>query len=588
MDYSITDFLGLLGSLGLFLYGMKVMSDALMRLAGDRMRHYLARATSNRLLAVLTGFGITAVIQSSSATTLMVVSFSNASLLSLTEAISVIMGANIGTTVTAWLIALLGFKVNMAAIALPLIALGFFFTFSKNDQTKHWGYFIIGFSLLFIGLQYLKDAVPDLKAHPEALAFLQNYTSQGFFSIVLFMIIGTLLTVIIQSSSATMAITIIMCFEGWIPFHLAAAMVLGENIGTTITANLAATVANHHAKRTARAHLIFNITGVIWMLIFISPFLGFINYLVVRFEGMSPYEETLAIPVALSLFHTLFNIVNTSLMINFVPFISRVVTRIVPSKEEQRKDFSRPHYLSKDAAKYPETGIKALLDESQRLFQHSTYKVVTHGLHVHRELFESNQKLKHILKSVERIDLDVDDIYLRKIKTIYGEILKFATELQDKQGLNVAEITMIRKILSADRLIVDVVKSIKPLHQNMYVYLNSDNEYIVSEYNRLRKLILKTLKICLRIVDSGVMHSRHEKKFNKLRQAMANYDALSSGRVESLIREQQIENHMATSLMNDSMLCIEISEHLIDIASVLYRQEKKFKQENLEEVAVAS
>ena len=278
MEYKLFDFLTLLGSLGLFLYGMKVMSDALMELAGDRMRKILASATSNPLFAVLTGFTITAVIQSSSATTLMVVSFANASLLSLTESIGVIMGANIGTTVTAWLISLLGFKVNMAAIALPLVGLGFLFSMSKQKNLRHWGYFIVGFAILFIGLQYLKNSVPDIKSSPEALAFLSDYTSKGYLSILLFLFIGTLLTVVIQSSSATMAITIIMCFEGWIPFDMAAAMVLGENIGTTITANIAALVANYRAKRTARAHFIFNMFGVAWMLVLFLPIIHGIGF----------------------------------------------------------------------------------------------------------------------------------------------------------------------------------------------------------------------------------------------------------------------------------------------------------------------
>ena len=208
MDYGLTDILTLLGSLGLFLYGMKVMSDSLIVLAGNRMRNILATTTSNRVFALLTGFLITAAIQSSSATTLMVVSFVNASLLTLTEAVGVIMGANIGTTVTAWLISILGFKVKMSAIALPLVGLGFLLSMAKKEQTRHWGHFIIGFAVLFIGLQFLKDSVPDIRHNPEVLAFLAEYTSQGYFSILLFLLIGTILTLIVQSSSATMALTL--------------------------------------------------------------------------------------------------------------------------------------------------------------------------------------------------------------------------------------------------------------------------------------------------------------------------------------------------------------------------------------------
>ena len=311
MNYGFTDILTLLGSLGLFLYGMKVMSDSLMEVAGDKMRNILASMTSNRVFGVFTGFLITSVIQSSSATTLMVVSFVNASLLTLFESISVIMGANIGTTVTAWLITILGFKVSMAAIALPLVGLGFLLTFSKNIKTRHWGGFVIGFAILFIGLQFLKDAVPDIKQNPEILEWLKAYTDLGFLSVLIFLLIGTVLTVVLQSSSATMALTLVMCYEGWIPFEMAAAMVLGENIGTTITANLAALVANLNAKRTARAHLIFNLLGVTWMLILFYPFLNGIEWFVTKNGGASPFDNPQAIPVALSAFHTVFNIINT-------------------------------------------------------------------------------------------------------------------------------------------------------------------------------------------------------------------------------------------------------------------------------------
>ena len=233
---------------------MMTMSDYLLRIAGSKMRAFLARMTSNSALGIFTGFLITSVVQSSSATTLMVVSFSNAALLTLTESISVIMGANIGTTVTAWLITVLGFKVSMSKIALPLIGLGFALTFSKKEKFKKiGGVFIIGFSLLFMGLDYLKGAMPDINQNPEFLSFLQRYTQLGYISIFLFLIIGTVLTIVVQSSSATMAITLIMCAQGWIPFEMAAAMILGENIGTTITANIAAMVSNYKAKRTARA-----------------------------------------------------------------------------------------------------------------------------------------------------------------------------------------------------------------------------------------------------------------------------------------------------------------------------------------------
>ena len=379
MDYGLTDILSLLGALGLFLYGMKVMSDALMELAGDRMRNILSTTMSNRFFAVFTGFTITAVIQSSSATTLMVVSFTNAGLLTLTEAIGVIMGANIGTTVTAWLISILGFKVSMSAIALPLVGLGFILSMNRKKNLQNWGYFIIGFAVLFIGLQFLKDYVPDIGNSPEILTFLSEYTSMGYASVLLFLFIGTVLTVIVQSSSATMALTLLMTYEGWIPFDMAAAMVLGENIGTTVTANLASLVANYQARRAARAHFIFNILGVAWMLVLFYPFLQAINTVVIRIEGVSPFVEATAVPVALSLFHTCFNIINTSMLLGFIKYIAAIAERMVPAVIDQEEAIDQPKYLDRSSLEYPQTGIKALFDESLRLLQNAAYKAITHG-----------------------------------------------------------------------------------------------------------------------------------------------------------------------------------------------------------------
>ncbi|MGB5509889.1 Na/Pi cotransporter family protein, partial [Robiginitalea sp.] len=292
MTYAFTDILQLVGALGLFLFGMKAMSDALTKLAGDRMRAILAGLTSNRFLGVLTGFLITSVIQSSSATTLMVVSFANASLLTLTESLSVIMGANIGTTITAWMITLLGFKVSMSSIALPLVGLGVGLTFLKNKNWEYWGTFIVGFGLLFIGLEFLKEHMPDIEKTPEVLAFLERYTRHGFGSVLLFLFVGTVLTVLIQSSSATMALTLLMAAKGWIPFEAAAAMVLGENIGTTITANIAAMVGNFRAKQTALAHFLFNFLGVVWMLMAFYPFLKGVAWMTERLGSGSPYVDS--------------------------------------------------------------------------------------------------------------------------------------------------------------------------------------------------------------------------------------------------------------------------------------------------------
>ena len=335
MEYSFYDFLKLLGSLALFLYGMKIMSEGLQKFAGDRLRRILTAMTTNRVTGVLTGMLITALIQSSSATTVMVVSFVNAGLLTLSQSIGVIMGANIGTTVTAWIISALGFKVDIAAFALPLLAFGIPLLFSQKSNRKSLGEFIFGFSFLFMGLSYLKNNAPDLSQNPDMLAFVQDYTGMGFFSILLFVLIGTVLTMIVQASAATMAITLIMCANGWISFELGAALVLGENIGTTITANLAALTGNTQARRAALAHLVFNVFGVIWVLCLFGPFTDGVSWFVENVMGSN--DPAVAVSFKLSAFHTCFNICNVLILIWFVKFIERTVCAIIPQKEQDEE-----------------------------------------------------------------------------------------------------------------------------------------------------------------------------------------------------------------------------------------------------------
>ena len=342
--------LTLLGALGMFLYGMNLMSAGLQKAAGSKMRGMLTAMTSNPFKGVLTGLGITSVIQSSSATTVMTVGFVNAGLLTLSQAVGVIMGANIGTTVTAWLVSLLGFKADISLFAVPLMAVGFILSLSKRDKRRHISELIIGFSLLFLGLSLMKESVPDLKETPEVLAFIQNWTSYGFGSVLIFLVFGTVLTLVLQSSSATMALTLIMVNMGWIPFEMGAAMVLGENIGTTITANIAAAVGNANARRAAMAHTLFNVFGVCWALALFRPFLMLVGTIITWLGLPSPMEivhtsevamtadESMSTLYGISMLHTLFNTFNTIILIWFVPVIVKIVERVIKDKQSDKED----------------------------------------------------------------------------------------------------------------------------------------------------------------------------------------------------------------------------------------------------------
>ena len=332
--------LTILGSLGVFLYGMRLMSEGLQQAAGSRLQRILAYMTSNRFAGVASGFLITSVIQSSSATTVMVVGFVDAALLTLRQAIGVIMGANIGTTVTAWIVALLGFKFSIGAAALPAIAVGTIMLLIKSIDRDDIAHAIIGFGMLFLGLSLLKDAVPDIRGNPEILRFLADYTNLGFGSFVIFVVVGTVLTITVQSSSAAMAITLTMTYSGWIDYYTAAAIVLGENIGTTVTAYLASLNGGVNAKRAARAHLLFNLFGVLWMAFVFRPVLGMV-------DGIVPGDVSHPTEIAahLAMFHTLFNVTNTVLCIGFVPVLERVVKRLVPDRELSAEQPYRLHYI---------------------------------------------------------------------------------------------------------------------------------------------------------------------------------------------------------------------------------------------------
>jgi len=573
MEYGTRDILELIGSLGLFLFGMKVMSDALLQLAGNSMRAILARLTSNRVLGILTGFMITSAIQSSSATTLMVVSFSNAGLLTLPEAISVIMGANIGTTITAWLITILGFKVSMGALALPLVGIGFALTFAKKERLKNWGTFIVGFALLFIGLEFLKDAMPDLNENPGILEFLNRYTETGFASVLLFLLIGTLLTIIVQSSSATMALTLIMTAQGWISFEMAAAMVLGENIGTTITANLAAIVGNFQAKRTARAHLIFNLIGVIWMLLLFYPFLSLIALMTQRIGGGNPYVSAIAIPVAISLFHTVFNICNTFLLAWFVKPIARLVERFVPEVLLPERTIDEPKFLKKSMLKYPETAIATLELETDYLFRNAIFEIVTHALNITRTDVRSDLKAKKIVKrSKEDFKTDVRALYLSKVKTIYGEIIRYATLAQSHLKLTEPQNHRISQLKLANRRMVEIIRDVGELNRNVSKYIDSENTAIRRAYDRLRQWMIRVLRAIYIPTEKISVAEYHD----SLLALLGELDTkLHEGHldVDRLIREEKINTEMMSSLINDQDHVHELTHKLIAVAEILYVQD---------------
>ena len=542
----ILQFFTLLGALGMFLYGMNLMSSGLQKAAGDRLRGFLSSMTSNPFKGVLTGLGITSVIQSSSATTVMVVSFVNAGLLTLAQAISVIMGANIGTTVTAWLVAWLGFKADISILAVPLMALGFILSISKKGQRRNISELIVGFSLLFLGLSLMKNSVPDLGSTPEVLSFIKGWQGFGFGSVLIFLVFGTVLTLVLQSSSATMALTLIMLNMGWIRFDMACAMVLGENIGTTITANIAAAVGNSSAKRAALAHTVFNLFGVIWALatfpwllkligLITSGIFGIPNPAADGFEvivekgpdGLPVQTDTQTSALyGLSMLHTLFNTINTLILIWFIPVIEKIVCFVIKDSKKKEEEAFRLKYISAGPLATPELATEQALKE------------IIHFAEI------SRNGLAYVRSAVNETDPDKFEEYREKLvkyeeisDRIDYEIAAFLNAVSAEE-ISVAtsyKIKAMYKIIGELESLGDSGESISRILSRKNIHKKEFDQNTVQKLNGLINLVDKAYAVMidnLKAADSGTLE--------EISNAYAAEDNINNQR--NFLREEEIEN----------------------------------------------
>lgn len=555
MDYGLIDFLKLVGSLGLFLYGMKIMSEGLQKLAGNKLRNILSAMTKNRIMGVLTGVMITTLIQSSSATTVMVVSFVNAGLLSLVQSIGVIMGANIGTTVTAWIIAFFGFgKFSISALAIPLMGIALPLIFSSKSRNKSMGEFIFGFSFLFMGLDFLQTSMPDLQNNPEVLAFVQNFTGMGLLSTLFFLMVGTVLTIIVQSSSATVAITLIMATKGWIDFPSAAAMIMGENIGTTITANLAAIPANISAKRAAFSHLMFNMFGVLWMLLVFKHFVHFIDNLVPSFAAAQPSEITRfitslspevytqittlpqselspelaalqdryltyqsATSYGLSLFHTLFNICNVSLMIWFVKLYEKICLRVIrPKKGEEEDEEFVLQYISTGMASTDELSI--LQAEKEMEVYAQRVKKMVGFVKKMTNLKNSDKKFLKLYNRIEKYE-DISDRMEVEIGSYLSKVSEGKLSNRSKER--------VRSILRAVTEIESIADSACNIARHLKRKMEAETEF--------EEAILENINSMYELTDKALDNMQLLLKNKKITET----DLVNSKHIETVINEKR-------------------------------------------------
>ena len=544
MNFGIFEILKLLGALGFFIYGMKIMSDGIQKLAGAQMRKIISSITNNKFAGVLTGFFTTSIIQSSSATTVMVVSFVNAGLLTLRQAIGVIMGANIGTTVTAFMLLAFGFgKFSISDYSLPLIGIGIPLYFTSKNTLKSLGEFLIGFAILFMGLDELKDLMSFIKEDPLLLrSIIDPVSGFGFFSVIIFVLIGTVLTVVVQSSSAAMAITLALCGGvNGIPFELAAAIILGENIGTTITANIAAAIGNVHAKRAARAHLFFNIIGVIWMLIIFFSFLDIVDYLlketffsklVIQGDDESLTRWSLAV------FHLLFNIINTFLLIWFIKNIEKAVIKLISSKGEDDEIHQLKYFSNNNLSN--EFSIVEVKNELQK-FVKITAKMNTFTQQLILET--DRKKINKLLQKLEQYEEITD--------RIENEVSEFLSKVNDSDlsSKSSEEIRSILTIISELENIGDVYYSIS---KNLERKIENKLYFIPSQRNNLLKMI-----------------SIVEKLFSTLDDIMNNMSNKNEKLIENSYLLENELNKLHYKLKKDHLKSIEKKEYKIK-SGILY------------------
>ena len=597
MNYSLLDFLGLLGAVGLFLYGMKVMSEGLQKAAGDRLRNILSAMTRNRFAGLLTGCIITALIQSSSASTVMVVSFVNAGLMSLGQSMAVIMGANVGTTFTAWIIALFGFKVNISTIVLPLIGLAVVLLLMSKSKTKSIGEFLIGFAFLFMGLDLISAYVPDLQNNPEMFAVLKDYASLGFRSVLIFAFVGLALTMVIQSSAATFAITLIMCSKGWITFDLACALVLGSNIGTTITPILASMSGNVAAKRASMGHLLFNVLGSVWCLFIFLPFTGLTAWIteaigqgdpnalykyVTNLEATNPeiynhlFDSSLpasheaiksiammqmSVSFGLSIFHTIFNIVNVTVMIWLTNVYVKIVEWLVPSKNRDDEDFTLK-FISGGLMSASELNL-AQAEKEISVYAERVGRMITMAqtlIHTKEKSEEYNTLLSRVEKYEDisdRMELEIAH-YLNRCaegrlsnegKLRIAAMLNIISEIESiaDSCLGIGKI-LNRKIESGAEFNEEIYKNI----DTMYAYVKDAMDMMIALLNDIENVSGKTLIDC----------------YNKEREINNFRNSLRSGNVEN-INEKHYEYQAGIYYMDIISDLEKTGDYIINVVDTL-------------------
>jgi len=543
----------------ILLFGMIMLEEGFKVFTRGPLQNILKKATNKLYKSITAGAFVTALIQSSSLVSVITISFISAGLISLSGGLGLIFGANIGTTATAWLVAGFGLKINISALAMPMLIFGLVFSFQSKNELKGIGNVLAGLGFFFLGIHYMKEGFDVFKEHID----LTQFAVSGFLGVIIYSGLGIVITTILQSSSATLALILTALAAGQIEYENALALAIGANVGTTITAVLGSLKSNVAGRRLAGAHLIFNLSTGLVALIFIFPLASFVNYSA-NLLRIAATDFTLK----LALFHTIFNVLGVLIMIPFIKKLELFLIKFF--KEKIDKDIDEPKYLNEAVLKFPGSTISSLIKETKYLYKNAIFEIVAHGLNIHREDVISDLKIKKIIKK-SNIDMlvDVDDLYYKKFKTIYGEILRYATTAQNDLKLTKIQNNSITDIKIANRKMVEIIKDVKELNKNLTMSLTLDNKNLLSEYNGFRKKVTNVLRVIYRF-RTEEKSDKYAAKLEVLKTKAKENIRQSNKSIDKLIRKDLISAEMASSLFNDNTNVNDMIKKLIEVAELLY------------------
>lgn len=557
--YVYPNFKTIAAGIAILLFGMIMLEDGFKAFTKGPLQHLLKKATDKLYKSITAGALVTAFIQSSSLVSVITISFISAGLISLSGGIGLIFGANIGTTATAWLVAGFGLKINISALSMPMLVFGIIFSIQKKTAFKGLGHILAGLGFFFLGIHYMKEGFDIFKDYID----LTQYAIPGFKGVFIYALLGIVVTTVLQSSSATLALILTALAAGQIEYENALALAIGANIGTTITAVLGSLSSNVAGKRLAGAHFVFNVTTGLVALVLIYPLANLVRYLS-EIMHISASDYTLK----LALFHTIFNILGVIIMIPFIQRLEKFLIKLI--KENVDKDIDEPKYLNEAVLKFAGSAISSLVMESKYLFKNAIFEIVAHALNIHRDDIKSDKKVKKIIKaSTKNLQADVDHLYYKKVKTIYSEIIRYAIMAQNNLKLNRKENEAITEIKVANRKMVEIIKDVKELNKNITLSSNLDNSYLQKEYDSFRAKLTKVLRI-IYLFRKAEDSAEYSKQLDQLKKEAKENIRQSNKSIDRLIRENLISAEMASSLFNDYTNVNDMIKKLIEVAELLY------------------